>query len=49
MVEPGSPISVFKVRVNNIIEWSSIDVTTKNVLKELMKEVADLAEKMSET
>ena len=38
-------INTFKVKVQNILDWSTIDAGTKNVLKHLMDEVASLVEK----
>ena len=36
----------FELSVNRILDWSSIDAGTKDVLHNLMAEVAALAEKM---
>ena len=39
-------ISNFELRAKNIIDWSRIDAETKDVLRNLIAEVAALAKKM---
>lgn len=40
-------IMEFEMRVQRIIEWSSIDPKTREVLRSLMDEVSNLAEKLA--
>lgn len=35
----------FEYKVKSILEWSSLDATTKEVLANLMKEVSNLVQK----
>lgn len=39
--------ALFEMKVKSILEWSSLDTVTREVLKMLMAEVAALAEKIS--
>ena len=39
-------ISNFELRAKNIVDWSRIDAETKDVLRNLIAEVAALAKKM---